>query len=176
MKKILIVDDDLKLCKLLSRFLKERGYETIVANEGTTAIGLITSENPNLALLDVMMPGDDGFEVLRKIRKFSNLPVIMLTARGETTDRVVGLEMGADDYMPKPFEPAEVDARIRAILRRVSDSKNSENSGNVTNGTNIANKTTIDAFENFTLNHHRRNLQIGKETIVCNDSFVPAFF
>ena len=159
MKKILIIDDDIKLCELLSRFLAGRGYSTITANEGASALELIANKNPDLALLDIMMPGDDGFEVLKKIRKFSNLPVIMLTARGDTTDRVVGLEMGADDYIPKPFEPVEVDARIRAILRRVTDTPNTNK------GDAKKESSKVDTFSQFTVNHNLRNLLVEEKTV-----------
>ncbi|MES0490373.1 MAG: response regulator transcription factor [Leptospirales bacterium] len=119
-KKILIIDDDAKLCTLLQRFFAERGYNPDSAPNGVEGIHALKKKQYDLVLLDVMMPGDDGFEVLRKIRKFSEIPVIMLTARGDTSDRVVGLRLGADDYIPKPFDSTEIEARMEAVLRRTS--------------------------------------------------------
>ena len=118
MEKILIVDDDLNICELLRLYIEKDGYSTVVANDGIEAIKKFTEENPALVLLDLMLPGKDGLEVCREIRKESNCPIIMLTAKGEVFDKVLGLELGADDYMVKPFEGKEVTARIRAVLRR----------------------------------------------------------
>ena len=122
-KQIILIDDDKKLCSLLSRFLRERGYSVITAYDGESGISHIKTDHPDLVILDVMLPGEDGFDILKNIRKFSTIPVIMLTARGDTTDKVIGLELGADDYIAKPFEPPEIDARIKAVLRR-SEIKN----------------------------------------------------
>ena len=118
MEKILIVDDDLNICELLRLYIEKEGYSTVVANYGIEAIKKFKEENPALVLLDLMLPGKDGLEVCREIRKESNCPIIMLTAKGEVFDKVLGLELGADDYMVKPFEGKEVTARIRAVLRR----------------------------------------------------------
>lgn len=118
MEKILIVDDDLNICELLRLYIEKDGYSTVVANDGIEAIKKFKEENPALVLLDLMLPGKDGLEVCREIRKESNCPIIMLTAKGEVFDKVLGLEFGADDYMVKPFEGKEVTARIRAVLRR----------------------------------------------------------
>ncbi len=118
MEKILIVDDDLNICELLRLYIEKEGYSTVVANDGIEAIKKFKEENPALVLLDLMLPGKDGLEVCREIRKESNCPIIMLTAKGEVFDKVLGLELGADDYMVKPFEGKEVTARIRAVLRR----------------------------------------------------------
>ena len=118
MEKILIVDDDLNICELLRLYIVKDGYSTVVANDGIEAIKKFKEENPALVLLDLMLPGKDGLEVCREIRKESNCPIIMLTAKGEVFDKVLGLELGADDYMVKPFEGKEVTARIRAVLRR----------------------------------------------------------
>ena len=118
MEKILIVDDDLNICELLRLYIEKEGYSTVVANYGIEAIKKFKDENPALVLLDLMLPGKDGLEVCREIRKESNCPIIMLTAKGEVFDKVLGLELGADDYMVKPFEGKEVTARIRAVLRR----------------------------------------------------------
>ncbi len=119
--KILIVDDDVNICELLRLYLEKEGYETIVANEGETAVKLAKDKNPDLILLDIMLPTLDGWQVCREIRKTMETPIIMLTAKGETFDKILGLELGADDYVTKPFETKEVVARIKAVLRRSND-------------------------------------------------------
>jgi DNA-binding response OmpR family regulator len=116
--KILIIDDDAKLNRLLKSFLKDFGFQVFSATDPARGLKMIGRCSPDLVILDVMMPGMDGFEVCREIRQTSSLPIIMLTARGEVTDRVVGLELGADDYLAKPFEPRELVARIHSVLRR----------------------------------------------------------
>src|SRR5215472_14316395 len=118
MERVLIIDDDVELCQLVARFLVREGFDAVWALRGATGVHQALAEGYSLILLDVMMPDMDGFEALLSIRRHSRAPVLMLTARGETYDRIRGLEMGADDYLPKPFEPAELVARIRAILRR----------------------------------------------------------
>lgn len=120
MERLLVIDDDAELCQLVTRFLSREGFAIRLATGGTAGIEQALAEDYSLIMLDVMMPDTDGFEVLRRIRQHSRTPVLMLTARGDTQDRIRGLEMGADDYLPKPFEPAELVARIRAILRRAS--------------------------------------------------------
>ena len=119
-EKILIVDDDPNICELLRLYLNKEGYQTLIAHNGETALELFKMENPALVLLDVMMPRVDGWEVCRRIRSAGETPVIMLTAKGETFDKVLGLELGADDYVVKPFDSKEVVARIKAVLRRCS--------------------------------------------------------
>ncbi len=126
-KKILIVDDDENICELLRLYLEKDGFDTIVANDGGQAITKVQVNNPDLILLDIMMPILDGWQVCREIRKSSNVPIIMLTAKGETFDKVLGLELGADDYITKPFDTKEVVARIKAVLRRISDADKSDN-------------------------------------------------
>jgi len=118
MTRILIVDDDTELCDLVREFLEPEGFSVESAHDGESGVKLALSGDFDLAVLDVMMPGLNGFEALKRIRADSSLPVIMLTARGEEVDRIVGLEIGADDYMPKPFNPRELTARLRAVLRR----------------------------------------------------------
>lgn len=125
--KILVVDDDINICELLRLYLEKEGYSVTIANDGISAVEMFGSSNPDIILLDIMLPGQDGWQVCREIRKTSNVPIIMLTAKGETFDKVLGLELGADDYVTKPFETKEVVARIKAVLRR-SSSSNSENS------------------------------------------------
>lgn len=115
---ILLVDDDAELCALLSEFLRREGFTVDCEHEGNRGLERSAQPGVDLVVLDVMLPGIDGFEILRRLRQRSKVPVIMLTARGEDVDRIVGLELGADDYLPKPFNPRELAARIRAILRR----------------------------------------------------------
>ena len=126
-KKILIVDDDINICELLRLYLEKDGFATIVANDGEQALHLAQVNNPDLVLLDIMMPVLDGWQVCREIRKNSNIPIIMLTAKGETFDKVLGLELGADDYVTKPFDSKEVVARIKAVLRRIGDNEKASN-------------------------------------------------
>jgi DNA-binding response OmpR family regulator len=123
MTKILLIDDDEKLGELLEAFFQRFDLDLKVALDPEAGLKMLTAVEPDLVILDVMLPGQDGFEVCRTIRKTSAVPIIMLTARGEVTDRIVGLEIGADDYMPKPFEPRELVARIQNVLRRSSTAK-----------------------------------------------------
>ena len=118
MKKVLIIDDDRKHSELLQAYFKRFGINLICALEAEEGFRKLNREDPDLVLLDIMLPGKDGFEICREIRKTSNIPIIMLTARGDVIDRVSGLELGADDYIGKPFEPRELVARVQAILRR----------------------------------------------------------
>jgi len=115
---VLVIDDDRKLRGLLAEYLAMGGFEVIAAGRADDGLRLLRAEHPEIVILDVMLPGMDGFEACRAIRRESAVPIIMLTARGDVTDRVVGLELGADDYLAKPFEPRELVARIDAILRR----------------------------------------------------------
>ena len=117
-EKILVVDDDTSICELLRVYLEKEEYQVVIANDGMSAVAAFKEENPSLVLLDIMLPKLDGWQVCREIRKFSETPIIMLTAKGEVFDRVLGLELGADDYVVKPFETKEIVARIKAVLRR----------------------------------------------------------
>ena len=117
-QKILIVDDDNNIAELISLYLVKECFETKICNDGETAINTFDSFNPNLVLLDLMLPGIDGYQVCREIRTRSQIPIIMLSAKGEVFDKVLGLEMGADDYMEKPFDSKELVARVKAVLRR----------------------------------------------------------
>jgi len=119
MTKVLLIDDDERHSQLLKTFLERHGIELACAAEADTGLAMLASVGPDLLLLDVMLPGRDGFEICREVRKTSNIPIIMLTARGDVIDRVSGLELGADDYIGKPFEPRELVARIQTILRRI---------------------------------------------------------
>lgn len=116
--KILIVDDDINICELLRLYLEKNGYATVSAHDGEAAVKVFNDAKPDLVLLDIMLPRLDGWQVCREIRKVSDAPIIMLTAKGETFDKVLGLELGADDYITKPFDTKEVIARIKAVLRR----------------------------------------------------------
>ena len=116
--KILVVDDDLNICELLKLYLENDGYTVITANDGKAAVDAFEAKSPDLVLRDIMLPKIDGWQVCREIRKTSSVPIIMLTAKGETFDKVLGLELGADDYVTKPFEAKEVMARVKAVLRR----------------------------------------------------------
>jgi len=139
---ILVVDDDPGIRRLLTRYLTEQGYQTAAVSDGKGMDQWLQSNQPDLIILDLMLPGEDGLSLTRKIRATGNTPIIMLTARGEEVDRIVGLEMGADDYLPKPFNPRELLARIRAVLRRGAAS--AEESGS------LADK--LIRFGDFTLN------------------------
>src|SRR5213082_4328384 len=117
-ERILVIDDDVELCSLVSEYLRPEGFQVEAVHDGKTGLARAISGDHLLVVLDVMLPGLNGFDVLRRIRDGSRIPVLLLTARGEDVDRIVGLEIGADDYLPKPFNPRELVARIRAILRR----------------------------------------------------------
>ena len=119
-EKILVVDDDANICELLRLYLTKEGYQVTVANDGEEGLEKFNAVKPDMVLLDVMMPRMDGLEVCRRIRKAGNTPVMMLTAKGETFDKVLGLELGADDYMVKPFDFRELNARIKVLLKRVA--------------------------------------------------------
>lgn len=123
MRTLLVIDDDARLRELLAEYLGGRGFEVLTAEDGPSGLDALTARRGiDLVILDVMMPGMDGFEVCRELRRRWAVPVIMLTARGDDTDRIVGLELGADDYLPKPFNPRELLARVQAVLRRASAS------------------------------------------------------
>ncbi len=117
-QKILIIDDDVNICELLRLYLEKDGFEANVVTDGLHAVESFKALNPDLVLLDIMLPGMDGWQICREIRKFSQTPIIMISAKGETFDKVLGLELGSDDYITKPFETKEVVARIKAVLRR----------------------------------------------------------
>ena len=124
--RILVVDDEANLVELVQGYLEREGYEVLTASDGTTAVGLARESRPDLIVLDLMLPGIDGLEVCRRIRQFSDAYIVMLTARAEEVDKVVGLSVGADDYLTKPFSPRELVARVQAMLRRPRASTTSE--------------------------------------------------
>ena len=118
--KVLVIDDDTNICELLRLYLEKEGFSVISANDGEAALAAFKSEEPDMVLLDIMLPKLDGWQVCREIRKFSDTPIIMLSAKGETFDKVLGLELGADDYVTKPFDTKEIVARIKSVLRRTN--------------------------------------------------------
>jgi DNA-binding response OmpR family regulator len=116
--KVLVIDDDINICELIRLYMEKEGFEVLTVYNGMKALDGFKSFTPNIVILDIMLPGADGWQVCREIRKISNIPIIMLSAKGETFDKVLGLELGADDYIVKPFEPKELVARVKAVLRR----------------------------------------------------------
>lgn len=137
MKKILIADDNEDITDILSNYITREGYEPVIARDGEEALRLFEQEQPVLVLLDIMMPKIDGYEVCRSIRKKNNVPIILVTARGEDFERVMGLDIGADDYIVKPFSPNEVMARVRAVLRRAPEKQNSIQSDKILSIANL---------------------------------------
>lgn len=125
--RVLVVDDEENIRDLARMYLEQAGYEVLVATDGEQALAKAKSEQPDLTVLDLMLPGMDGFEVCRRLRTAGDMPIIMLTARDDDIDKIVGLEMGADDYMTKPFNPRELVARVRAILRRAATAVEAQN-------------------------------------------------
>ncbi len=150
--RIFVVDDDNNIAELLQLYFEKEGFTVLTFSNGSAALAAVKKEAPSLVVLDIMMPQMDGYEVLKEIRKVSAIPVIMLTAKGETFDKVLGLELGADDYMVKPFEPKELLARVKAVLRRVGSAKESENIIVLPN-------LTIDMDE-FIINYHGKKVQL----------------
>ena len=126
MNPILVVDDNEQIVDILSQYLKKEGWPMLAAKTGEEALSLFDAAEPSLILLDIMLPGMDGLEVCRRIRRMSSVPILMITARDEDADRILGLDIGADDYIVKPFSPGEVMARIRAVLRRIPAAEEKE--------------------------------------------------
>ncbi|HPU41742.1 MAG TPA: response regulator transcription factor [Acetivibrio clariflavus] len=116
--KVLVIDDDVNICELIRLYMEKEGFEVLTIYNGIKAVEAFKTFAPNIVILDIMLPGADGWQVCREIRKISNIPIIMLSAKGETFDKVLGLELGADDYIVKSFEPKELVARVKAVLRR----------------------------------------------------------
>ena len=155
MANILIADDNSDITDILSAYIKKEGHEPVIAGDGIEAMEKFKACSPACVLLDVMMPREDGYEVLRKIRACSNVPVIMITARGEDFERIMGLDIGADDYIVKPFSPSEVMARIRAVMRRMNKAETTDEAG-------AEQKLTIGSL---TINLDEYSLYIGSEKI-----------
>ncbi|MBN1903742.1 MAG: response regulator transcription factor [Deltaproteobacteria bacterium] len=124
--RVLIIEDDAKIRMLLKEYLEGNGFEVITLSDGNNALDFINAESPDIVILDIMLPGKNGLEVLKEIRQKNSIPVVMLTAKGEDADRIVGLELGADDYLPKPFNPRELLARMRAVMRRTFQDRDTE--------------------------------------------------
>ncbi|MEG1801020.1 MAG: response regulator transcription factor [Oscillospiraceae bacterium] len=154
-ERILIVDDDRNICELLRLYLEKEGYETFLAHDGETAVQMHSEKDFDLVLLDVMMPRVDGWEACRRIRAKKETPIIMLTAKGETFDKVLGLELGADDYIVKPFDTKEVVARIKAVLRR--SGKNSGGKSSASDGELV--------FDNLIVNLTKYELRVRGEVV-----------
>ncbi|MEG0570767.1 MAG: response regulator transcription factor [Oscillospiraceae bacterium] len=142
--KILVVDDDKNICELLRLYLEKEGYSVLLSHDGPEAVIKFNALNPDLVLLDIMLPGLDGWQVCREIRKKSNVPIIMITAKGETFDKVLGLELGADDYVVKPFDTKEIVARIKAVLRRIGSSTSNDDIKEVTYEKLVVNMTRYE--------------------------------
>lgn len=151
--KIAIVEDELKLASLLQDYLRRDGFETTVFHDGSEALSSLVNDPPDLILLDLMLPGTDGMTICKEVRKNSNVPIIMLTARVEEIDRLLGLEVGADDYICKPFSPREVVARVKAVLRRMDRSTQPEE-----------NNTSNSINSLFQLNENTASVHIGDKT------------
>lgn len=152
-KRILVIDDDDKLRNLLHEYLTGYGFDVFTLVDGSQVMETIFGKKPDMVILDVMLPDRDGFDILREIRGQSKIPVIMLTARGEDEDRIIGLEMGADDYLPKPFNPRELLARMKAVLRRWEDNEEAKS------------ETDSLTCGDITLDPARLTLQISDETM-----------
>ena len=150
--KILIVDDDENISELISLYLEKENYATKIVDNGNDVLEAVKAFNPNLVLLDLMLPGKDGYDVCKEIRQTSTVPIIMLTAKGETFDKILGLELGADDYMVKPFDTKELTARVKAVLRRYTPK---ENKGKQINLPNL----TIN-LSNYSVTHDENKIEM----------------
>jgi len=159
-KTVLIVDDDQKLRGLLTEYLMEFGFQVSTLPDGREILSAIKTGNPDILILDIMLPHKDGFEILSEIRTAFSVPVIMLTARGEDADRIVGLELGADDYLPKPFNPRELLARIRAVLRRSVASK----------GEADLHEGSLIEAGGLVLDTARRTVKVGNEEVALSST------
>tara|TARA_R110000868_G_scaffold8205_3_gene42574 strand:- start:164309 stop:164992 length:684 start_codon:yes stop_codon:yes gene_type:complete len=157
MSNILLVDDDIELSELLLEYLEAEGFELDVLHDGDAVLPKVNENNYELIILDVMLPGKNGFEILRELRNNHNVPVLMLTAKGDDVDRIVGLEMGADDYLPKPCNPRELVARIKAILRRSENIEDKVNDG-------IINKDQI------AVHTHSRDVYLAEDKVKLTSS------
>ena len=164
MDKILVADDDLNICELLRLYLEKEGFEVVMAHDGEEAVARFESEKPSLILLDIMMPKLDGWQVCRQIRQKSDCPIIMLTAKGETFDKVLGLELGADDYVVKPFDTKEIVARIKAVLRRSGPAGAA------------ANEVKEVSYDKLTVNMTRYELQVDGKVVAAPPKALELLF
>ncbi len=158
-QKIMVVDDDVNIAELISLYLTKECFDTLIVNDGEAAIKQFAIYQPNLVLLDLMLPGIDGYEVCREIRKTSKVPIIMLSAKGEIFDKVLGLELGADDYMIKPFDSKELVARVRAVLRRFSP-EIKEEEASVPTGNYVAYPDLIINLSNYSVQYYGATIEM----------------
>lgn len=160
-QKILIVDDDVNIAELISLYLIKECFDTLIVNDGEAAIQHFSGYQPNLVLLDLMLPGIDGYEVCREIRKASSVPIIMLSAKGEIFDKVLGLELGADDYVIKPFDSKELVARVRAVLRRFHASPKEElTSEALPTGNYVLYPDLLINLSNYSVQYYGENIEM----------------
>lgn len=158
-QKILIVDDDVNIAELISLYLTKECFDTKIVHDGEAAIKEFSSYQPNLLLLDLMLPGIDGYEVCREIRKTSKVPIIMLSAKGEVFDKVLGLELGADDYVIKPFDSKELVARVRAVLRRFSPTIDEDEDDKLT-GDYVKYPDLIINISNYSVQYYGKSIEM----------------
>jgi DNA-binding response OmpR family regulator len=163
-QKILIIEDEEGIIHLLNLYLKDAGYDIAVAKDGADGLALHARQHPDLIILDIMLPTIDGFEVCRRIRSWSKTPILMLTARGSENDRIQGLDLGADDYLVKPFSPRELVSRVRAILRRTENSASSESHGTSSTSTADADKSVL-RFPDLTIDLPSRRVEVNGSEI-----------
>lgn len=160
-QKIMIVDDDENIAELIQLYLTKECYDTTIATDGEAALTILRHYQPDLVLLDIMLPGIDGYEVLREIRKTTNIPVIMLSAKGETFDKVLGLELGADDYIMKPFDSKEMVARIKAVLRRTVTATDSSDSSSDKNTRECVSMTDLIVnLGDYTVTYQNKQIEM----------------
>jgi len=169
-QKILIIEDEDGIIHLLNLYLRDAGYEVVVAKDGADGLAMHAREHPDLVLLDIMLPALDGFEVCRRIRAWSKTPILMLTARGDEDDRISGLDLGADDYIVKPFSPRELVSRVRAILRRSGGPDESQQNGDAdaitTNNTSSASSKSTLRFPSLTIDLLARRVEVNHAEIM----------
>jgi DNA-binding response OmpR family regulator len=163
--KILVVEDDNTLLEMLEYNLSRQGYQVVTAKNGRSALTFARQEKPDLIVLDVMLPGIDGFEVCRILRKEFSFPILMLTARTEEVDKIVGLEMGADDYLTKPFSMRELMARVKALLRRVDLIREAINSQTANKATDLEESIPLLTFDNLEIDQNRREVRLNDEPL-----------
>lgn len=159
-QKILIVDDDVNIAELISLYLTKECFDTLIVHDGEAAIQQFLSYQPNLVLLDLMLPGIDGYDVCRQIRKTSSIPIIMLSAKGEIFDKVLGLELGADDYVIKPFDSKELVARVKAVLRRFQPSEKEVSEVPLPTGDYVAYTDLIISLSNYSVQYYGENIDM----------------
>jgi DNA-binding response OmpR family regulator len=160
-QKILIIEDEEGIIHLLNLYLKDAGYDVVVAKDGADGLALHARTHPDLVILDIMLPALDGFEVCRRIRSWSKTPILMLTARGDEEDRIQGLDLGADDYLVKPFSPRELVSRVRAILRRVDN----QAGGQTSNESQTSTSRSVLQFPDLTIDLLARRVEINNSEV-----------